>query len=173
MRLMDIGENALEINDILREMDGELTPELEARLDALLASGKDALDAAAWVLRSIAAEQELCEAEAKRYKERAGSKARELENLKGRMMFVVDAAFGGKLKTAKNTIWTQASGDTLSFDLAPDADLAKIAVDNSVFVRREYSLDKVALKNHYQAGDEIPHGIVVTENPGKRSLRVK
>jgi hypothetical protein len=171
--LIDIGETAMHIHDLLRESEGELTPELEAAMDNMLSNGQESLDAAAWVVRQLAGEQSVCEIEAKRYKERAASKERQVEALKGRMLFAVDAAFGGKLKTARNLIWGQDSAPTVGFDVAPDADLEQVAKDQPTFVRRKYELDKLALKRALDAGEAIPNAIAVTENPGKRSLRIR
>jgi len=95
------------------------------------------------------------------------------EKLRGRMGFALDAAFGGKLKTPDNTLWMQESPETLAIELAPDADLAKIAVDNSELVKHTYALDNQAIRNRYQAGDPIPAAITVTPQPGKRSLRTR
>jgi len=171
--LYDIGEDAMAINDLLREAEGELTPELEARLDALLADGANKLDAAAWVVRQLSGSAEACKLEAKRYRDRADAYERNVDALKARMLFVVETAFSGKLKTDRNTIWSQTSATTVSFDVAPDADLEKVAQENGVFVRRRYELDKLALKNYHDAGEPIPSEIVVTENPGKTSLRIR
>jgi hypothetical protein len=44
--LYDLAIEQREIYDILIENDGELTPELEARLDAVLRQSKDKVDAA-------------------------------------------------------------------------------------------------------------------------------
>ena len=173
MSLIDIGNEAIAINDALFEMQGELTPEMESALDALLAKGATALDAAAWVVRKLSGDAETCKGEAKRYRERGEGIERQIEALKGRMLFAVDAAFNGKLKTAQNTIYGQNSPATTGFELAPDADLAKIAETDSEFVRRRFELDKIALKNRYEAGDKIPDGIMVLENPGRRSLRMR
>jgi len=171
--LLDIGETAIKIQDALFESMGELTPELEAALDNLLSSGAEALDAAAWVVRKLTGEAETCKAEAKRYMDRAASFEKQAESLKARMLFAVDAAFSGKLKTTHNTIWGQNSPDTVGFEVAPDADLARIAETDSEFVRRKYELDKIALKNRFEAGDKLPDGIQVVTNPGKRYLRIR
>ena len=171
--LIDIGARAIAIQDALFELQGELTPEMEQALDALLAEGASALDAAAWVVRKLQSDEEACKAEAKRYHERGQSFARQAEALKARMLFALDAAFSGKLKTERNTIWGQTSPVTVGFEVAPDADLAEIANTDSELVRRKFELDKIACKNRYEAGDPIPGGIQVVENPGKRSLRLK
>ena len=174
--LIDIGEQAIRIQDALFESLGELTPETEQALDTLLAQGVEALDAATWVVRKLAADEEACKGEAKRYQERAGSFARQQEALKARMLFALDAAFAGKLKTERNTIWGQNSAPTVGFELAADADMEKLAHDFPTCVRAKYELDKIDLKHRYEAQETdwpVPPEIVVTQNPGKRSLRLK
>lgn len=171
--LIDIGETAMRIHDLLRESEGDLTPELEAAMDAMLANGRESLDAAAWVVRQLEGTQAVCELEAKRYKDRANSTQKQIDSLKSRMLFAIDTAFCGKLKTERNTIWAQTSADTVGFELKPDADMEQLAKENGIFVRRKYELDKIALRNHYDAGDELPPEIAVVENPGKTFLRIK
>ena len=97
--LMDVGIEAIAIQDALIEAQGELTPELESKLDALLANGADALDSAAWVVRKLTADAEACKEESLRYENRAKSFMGQVDFLKGRMLFALDAAFNGKLKT--------------------------------------------------------------------------
>ena len=97
--LMDVGIEAIAIQDALIEAQGELTPELESKLDALLANGAAALDSAAWVVRKLTADAEACKEESLRYENRAKSFMGQVDFLKGRMLFALDAAFNGKLKT--------------------------------------------------------------------------
>jgi hypothetical protein len=171
--LYEVGLEGATIEALLIEADGELTPELEARLDAFLASGKDKLTGAAMVVRGLEASAANCEAEAKRLKERAASFENNAKTLKGRMLFAVDAAFDGKVKTDLFTIWGQNSAATTSFDVAPDADLAKIAETMPGIVRTTLSLDKQVLKMKHDAGESLPPEIGVLENPGTRFLRIK
>ena len=171
--LIEVGEAGLKLEAMLYEAEGELPPELEAQMDAILAEGATALDNAAWVLRKLEGDAEFLKSEAARYKARADSLLAQRENLRGRVGFALDAAFSGKLKTERNTLWMQDSPDTLAVELAPDADLAQIAVDNSELVKTTYALDKTAIKRRYDAGDPIPNAINVTPQPGKRSLRMR
>ena len=171
--LIDVGLEAIAIQDALVENLGELTPELEAKLDALLANGAESLDSAAWVVRKLTADAEACKEESLRYENRAKSFMAQVDYLKGKMLFAVDAAFNGKIKTSKNTIWGQTSAPHVGFEVALWADIAKIAEENSVFVRKQYSLDKTALKQYYENGEPLPAEIQVTELPGTRFLRIK
>jgi len=169
MNLYDLTIEGAEINRILTENEGELTPELEARLDTILGEGKDKVEAAAMVVRSLEASYEACIAERDRLAERAKSYDAQVDKLKSRMLYAVDAAFGGKVKTDKFTIYGQNSADTVAFEVAPDADLSKI--DSSV-IRTTYALDKIALKDRYKAGT-VPPEVMATPMTGKRSLRIK
>jgi hypothetical protein len=171
--LIEIGEAGLRLQEILYEAEGELTPDTEALLDSILADGKEALDGAAWVLRAMEADADFLKSEAKRFTDRAKSIEAQRENLRARMGFLIDSTFSGKVKTEKNTLWMQSSPDTLQVELAPDADLHKIAADNSEFVKTTLALDNTAVKNRYLAGDVIPSAITVTPQPGKRSLRMR
>lgn len=171
--LIEVGEAGLRLQELLYEAEGELTPELESHMDDILKSGKEALDSGAAVLRRMDGEAEYLKAEAKRLTERAKSIEANREHLRARMGFAIDGAFGGKVKTEKNTLWMQSSPDTLAVELAADADLMKLNVNYSELVKKTYALDATAVKNRYQAGDVIPSAIVVTPQSGKRSLRMR
>lgn len=171
--LYDIGTAGIAIADALYESMGEITPEIEASIDSLLAQGEESLDAAAWVVRKLESDAETCKAEAKRYGDRSKAMEASAEALKGRMLFALDAAFNGKIKTAKNTIWGQDAKPGLSIELAPDADLAKLDITDSEFVKKTYAIDTTAVRNRFAAGDAIPSAIIVTEKPAKRFLRIK
>ena len=56
MQLYDIAPEGLVVSDLLTESEGELSPELEERLDNLLRAGKDKLEAAERVCRNLQAQ---------------------------------------------------------------------------------------------------------------------
>lgn len=171
--LFDIGTAGIAIQDAIYDSIGEITPEIEASIDALLADGSESLDGAAWVVRKLEADAEVCKAEAKRYSERGKALEASAEALKERMLFAVDAAFSGKIKTAKNTIWGQNAAPSLTIELAPDADLIALDVTDSELVKKTYALNTTAIRNRFSAGDPIPTAISVHENPPTRFLRIK
>lgn len=170
MTLYQVTTEGLELNDLLAQMDGELTPELEARFDAFLRTGKDKLNAAACVVRQMETDAEACKNEGNRLYERAAMFSREAEALKARMLAAVDAAFDGKVKTPLFTIWGQTSAPTISFEVAPDADLGKIDPD---LVRTKLELNKQRCMELHKGGDALPREIAVMERPGSRYLRIK
>ncbi len=173
MKLFEIGAEAIAIQDALYESIGELTPEIQQRIDTLLSEGADNMVAAAWIVTQLEADAELCKAEAARLKERAATIERNSESLKARMVFAVDSAFNGKLKTATRTIWAQNAAATLTIELAPDADLTKLELTDSEFVKKTLALNTTAIRNRFSAGDPIPSAITVKENPPTRYLRIK
>lgn len=171
--LYDITAKGMEIEDHLRANGGEIDPEFESWLDDFLAEGKDKIEAAACVVRSLEESANACLSEAKRLNERSSGFLKNADTLKQKMLCAVDSAFSGKLNTDYFTIWGQTSGETISFDVAADADLPSIQKVYPEIVRTKYELDKVELKNLYKSGQPIPEAISVQENPGKRYLRIK
>lgn len=170
MKLYEIPIEFAELESVLIERDGELTPELEKRFDDFLRAGKDKLEAGAMVVRGFEMEAEACEAEAKRLKERAGSLENNSQRLKRMILVALDAAFDGKVKTPLFTIWGQTSAPTTSIDVDPGTDLALLP---AAFVRVKHELVKDAIKSAVKAGEALPAEIIVTTLPGTRFLRIK
>lgn len=171
MKLYEIPIEANEIEATLADSAGELTPEVERRISDFLREGKDKIEAAAIVTNSLLDDAKLCKAEAERLLKRAAGLANAADRLKGLILFAVDEGFGGKVKTAKFTIWAQNSGDTVSFDCL---DIYQVAAVAPWAIRTSNpELDKKALKEARDAGLELPEAITVSEQPGTRYLRIK
>jgi Siphovirus Gp157 len=174
MRLYQIPLEAADIAAELAEHYGELTPEIEQRIAAFLADGKEKVEAAAMVVKSLEGDAEVCKAEAKRLLGRAEGLDRAADRLKGLILFAVDEGFGGRVRTELFTIWAQSSAATISFELKPDADIYLLSAQESWCVRmRDPELDRVALKEAVKAGRELPYCVTATENPGTRYLRIR
>ena len=171
MKLYDIPIEANEIETVLADSCGELTPEIEQRIAAFLRESKEKVEAAAMVALSLMDDADVCRQEADRLLKRAAGLEKGSQHLKGLMLFAVDEGFGGKIKTAKFTIWGQSSAATLSFELPPGADVHNVPLE---YLRmKDPELDKQALKAAYEAELPIPEQIVVSEKPGTRYLRIK
>jgi hypothetical protein len=173
LTLYDLSFEGLQIYDLLVENEGELTPELEQRLNAIMQSGPRVVEAAAMVTRSLEASADACANEAQRLAQRASRFHENAKQLKERMTMVVDLAFNGKIKTDKFTIYTQAAADNVIFDVAEGHDIEEILQANPALVRMKLELDKMALKERFKAGEAIPAAITFEVTPGKRSLRIK
>lgn len=170
MKLYEIPIEFAVLESALIEQDGELTPELEKRLDDFLRSGKDKIEGGAMVMRGLEMEAEACRTEAKRLTDRAGSLENNAGRLKKLVLYALDGAFGGKVKSALFTIWGQTSAPSTNLDLAPGVDLSELPAE---FVRVKRELAKDAIKEALKVGKKIPDEIIVSEVPGTRFLRVK
>lgn len=125
LQRLSLYEIALEgklIEDILIEGDGELTPETEARMDALLKSGAPKIEGACLIIKELEASEEAAAKEAKRMQARKQSFERNAEGLKARVALALDAAFSGKVKTERVTAYTQKSPDRLTAEFLAEPD---------------------------------------------------
>lgn len=174
MKLYEIPIEAMEIEQELAENYGELTPEIESRIAAFLGDGKDKIESAAMVVKSLESDAEVCQLEAKRLMERASGLNKAIDRLKGLVLVAVDSGFGGKLKTAKFTIWGQTSAPTTAFELRPGADIYELMISEPWCIRnRDPELDKIALRDAKKSGKALPPDITTLENDGTRFLRIK
>ena len=221
--LYDVAQEGADIQALLMENDGELTPELEERLDSLLKQGKDKLIAAVKVVRNIEANADNCLKEAatqseevERLKTRSASFTADAKRLKERILIAVDFAFGGKVKTDLFTIYGQNSPDTVAIELAPTFTLEQLKEAKPELVRTKLELEKKAIVEQHkqlkarlaELASNIPlaegqtlcdvlhevakedtelgrkaqqflddsecfEALIVTENPGVRTLRIK
>lgn len=169
MKLYDIAQEGLEIQDLLTESRGELTPELEQRMDALLRAGKDKMEAAAKVSRMLEADAKACAEEAKRLSDRSASLTKQAKSLKTRMALALQAAFGGKIKTAIFTIWCQTSADRKRVMVAPGVDLKQLQARRPDLVRTEFVLDEVAV----MTAADLPGELAVENVPGTLFCRIR
>ena len=171
MKLYELSAEAERLAMLLEQSEGELSPELEVEWNAFLAGGKEKLESAACILRSLQAQADACKAESTRLKARSASMEANADRLKTLMLAAVDGAFNGKLKTDLWTIYGQNSPPSATFELAADADLMRLPDE---FVKIEAPrLDTGALWEAWRHKQVLPDSVVVTEIPGKRSLRVR
>jgi hypothetical protein len=166
MQLYDIAMEGLVIGDLLTGNEGELTPELEARLDALLQAGTDKLEAAERVSRNLKSNAEACATEAKRLADRARSFERQNKALRSRMAVALEAAFGGKIRTSLFTIWCQRSAPTMRVNLAPNTNLDELRTRRPDLFRTEHIFDEVTAKSEHVLGNQLPAEVTVEDMPG-------
>jgi hypothetical protein len=181
IKLYDIPMEFAALEIALVEAEGELSPELEKQFDEFMRGGKDKIEAAAMVVRTLEAEAEMCgaqaqailESEVKRLKDRQQSHSNNASRLKALVLRAVDAAFDGKVKTSLFTIYGQTSAPTLSVDLAPEINIEDLEVTNPDLIRKKLELNKDAIKTAYKNGGELPDSLIVSEVPGTRFLRIR
>jgi hypothetical protein len=171
--LYDLSVEGLQIQQILEENEGELTTELEQRLDALMIEGPERIEAAAMVVRALEAQQQACIDEMQRLGQRGIGFGNNAKRLKERIRIALDCAFGGKVKTARFTIWNQTSAATVAFDLAEEFTPEMLAEDYPALVRTKVELNKTALKEAFERGESLPEAVHIEEIPGTRYVRIK
>jgi len=173
MNLYELSREGLEIQNALMEAQGELTPDVELRLDSLLAQGAESIEAAAMVVRGLEASAEACRAEVKRLSERAIMLEDQAERLKARMVFALDTVFGGKVKTKLFTVWSMSAGPGMHFELKPGKTLEDLEKDFPQAVRVKRELNISGLRELADEG-ELP-GELLDSWPvePKRFVRIK
>jgi hypothetical protein len=119
MTLYDVGLHGRLIEEALVESSGELTPELEARFDELLARGPEAIDAGAAIVRELVVSGEAAKEEAKRQTDRRTFFENNAKRLKARIRIAVDAAFSGKIKTKRFNLWTAKGRASVKVEFLP------------------------------------------------------
>ena len=155
LTLYDLSMEGVQIQDLLAENEGELTPELEARIDALMLAGPDKVEAAAMVVRNLESNAAACEVEVMRLAERAKSFHENSRRLKERIAITLDCAFGGKIKTPRFTVYTQSAPEHVAFDVAEGYTIEDVQSDDSTVVRVKKELDKIRLKELFMADQPL------------------
>lgn len=171
--LYDLTREGLEIFDMLSELQGELTPELEERLDRLMLQGPERIEAAAAVVRSLEHNATICEDEAQRLRERAKAWGAQADRLKLRMTKCLDAAFNGKVKTPTITVWTQKSPDRTVAELIPGVTPEMLHAERPDLVRVKMELDREKAVADYKARKPLPDLLLFEEKEGSRYVRLK
>jgi hypothetical protein len=171
--LYDLSAEGLAIFDLLEESLGELNPQLEARLDALMLEAPERMEAAAMVVRSLEANATACEAEAQRLRDRAKAFDGQVDRLKLRMTKCLDVAFNGKVKTPLFTVYTQKSADRTVAELVPGVTPEMLYQDRPDLVRVKYELDREKAVADFKAGKPLPDLILFEEKEGTRYVRIR
>lgn len=171
--LYELSLEGVQISDMLTENEGELTPEIERRLDDLMLEGPARMEAAAMVVKQLDANAMACEEEAKRLRERAKAFSANADRLKARMVIALDAAFNGKIKTPLFTIWAQNSAATTVVDLAPGFTPEMLYQEFPGLVRVKMELDRPKVLETHKAGGKLPETIFFGENEPTRYCRIK
>ena len=171
--LYSLAMDGVEIEMLLLESVGEITPDIQAKMDALLESGPPMIEAAAAVVRQLQLSAQIAEEESKRLRDRAKTFDAQAEKLKERMTIALDKAFGGKIKTPKWSIWTQKSADRLVADLVPGITPEMLYQERPDLVRVKMELDREKVVAEYKAAKPLPPLILFEEREGTRYVRIK
>jgi len=143
----------------LEESAGELTPDLEKRLQDLLQGGPEKLENAMKVCKSLEAQATAAKTEAQRLQDRAKSFDNQVERLRTLMLPALQA-LGGKVKTPLFSFFTQTRKNVL-FTLKPGFEIFELP---SKFWRAaDPELNKVELKKAEAAGETLPDCLAIVK----------
>ena len=145
MSLYDVSLEGKLIEELLTLYEGELTPELEERLDKLMTEGPQRIEAAAMVVRGLEATEAAIKDEETRLRERRLSFEKQANKLKERMVIACDSAFSGKVKTQLFTIWTQKAADSVEIALDEAFTIEHLEEDHPDLVKTVKSIDTTAV----------------------------
>lgn len=158
MNLYEIASKKLEILQAVQDLEGELTPELEADLTAIEVAMDEKLKACCCVLKNLDALAELHAAEIKRLTERKRAIEARHERLKE---WVAKSA---PEEGWSNGVHTLAWRKSKSVEVEIDAE--KLPLE---FSRMKFEANKTAIKEAIEAG-AVVEGCKLVE---KKSLQVK
>ncbi len=173
MSLYEIGIEGQEIELLLTENLGEITPEIEARMDALLAGGPDKMDAAAAVWERLENQMNFCKRKADEYAAKAGRFERDMKGLEARMQYALTNAFNGNLRTPSHNYWLGKSAGSTTIEVAADADLISLEKEDAEVVKHTRSLDTATIRNRLKLGLPIPNAVKIESFPGTKYLMFK
>lgn len=155
LSLFELVEQGQQLLAELDDADGELTPELAQRLDALMGSIETKAEVYKALYLSFSGEAEACERLASVYTQRAAQKRRRAESLKTRLFDAMQSLNCKKVGGPTGGARIQANG-AASLELAlAEEELVKKLPDELVEVRRVLRKDEI--KKRLAAGESVPH----------------
>lgn len=163
LSLYDLADAQVSIDDLLDESGGELTPEIEERLEAIRGQFNDKVDRICELRQNRIRAAEACEAEAKRLSKRAEAAKRGADSLKTYLMSGLIRAGMAKLKTAKWTVWIQKSPASIRWTKA----LEELPIG---FRRITVAADIEQAQALRKEGKALPDGFVVEQGEHIRIL---
>lgn len=155
LRLHEIVSELDEIGELIAEAGGELSPELEARLDALEGAWTTKVENIALFVKESEANAEAAGTEAARLAAIQKHFATKAKGLKDYLLFFMRRGGHQNLKTPRVRVWEQRNGRpsikcTLAPELMPEA-----------FRRVVVSVDTQLAYEEWKQGNALPDGFVV------------
>lgn len=173
--LWQIGEDRDRLYELVADLEGELTPEIEAQLDALGFAADEKIERTAIVIRRLEAESRAVNEEAQRLSERASARVNRAKSLKSYLEREMARLGKEKVEGLTATVAMQKNGPSVKGDLAPDQVKAlwDKGGDSAGFVRytpASFALDKKVVIEAHKKGYRIPDGLTVEQT---KSLRIR
>lgn len=159
MRLYDLEAAEQALLDEIAEAEGELTPELEAKMFALHADAVAALENAARYVKTLDAEADVFRQEAQRCAARRGTLEKKAERIKALALDWMERHGMERAKGKTLSLWRDQGRPSC---VVVNADL--IPAQYRVVVPETFSVDKAAVIEAAKAGVEVP-GVTVERKP--------
>lgn len=157
--LWAITDELAEVGALIADGDGELTPELEARLDSLEGALEGKVERIALFIRESETLADGAKAEKDRLAAIEKAHRRKVDGLKEYLLRCLPAAGRERVETAKVRVRLQKSG-TPSIDYRGDLDALPPSFVRVVPESR--AVDKKAITQAIRDGEPMPEGVVVS-----------
>jgi hypothetical protein len=156
MKLYEIANEYRDIDALLDESGGELTPEIEQALAALDTALEAKVDAICGVIRERDADLDGLKLEIDRLKDRAKAVENGTSGLRLYLRDCLERSGKAKVKTPRFTVWqAEASQPTIRYD----GDPANLSPE---FVRTKVEIDGKYAQLCVKVGMPLPEGFTVT-----------
>lgn len=168
--LYELTVEAKWILDCLEFNAGELTPEMELDIAAIMSESKEKMIGAVHVRQLLSNRSRVLREEIARLKDRDGATAKQSEKLNSLINSCLETVWSGKLETDFFTLYQQQNPPSHIVETSPDADLSSLPDE---FVKKEISIRHKAVIDLWKQTGKPPAGFTVQEIPGKKGLRVR
>lgn len=155
---------AAELRMLLEAGEGELTPEIEQRIDAFLDDSEDKLDRHRAVIADFSKRAELYDAEVKRLTERSRMLKRVVYRVKELAKVVLDGRVqlhgwedGRKVETEAGIVYLNRTKALVIPDEAAFQDAYRT---HPKYIKRSTSINKAAVKDAIKAGEAVAHALM-------------
>lgn len=155
---------AAELRMLLEAGEGELTPEMEERIDAFLDDSENKLDRHRAVIADFSKRAELYDAEVKRLTQRSRMLKRVAYRVKELAKVVLDGRVqlhgwkdGRKVETESGIVFLKRTKALVIPDEAAFQDAYRT---HPKYIKRSTSIDKAAVKKAIESGTEVPHATI-------------
>lgn len=162
--LYEITADMAELQDAILENGGELTPEMEMRLDQLAGEVlPEKVDGYCRIIAEFDGEADMLKAEIDRLSAKVTARVNASDRLRKNLMAAFERIGETKIKTA-----------LFSVSVCKNS-MPSVAVDDATtlpptYQRIKIEADKIALVKDWKAGEAMPNGVVVEQ---KYHLRIK
>jgi hypothetical protein len=164
LTLYGIADDLLAIEDALIEAGGELTPDIEAALDAVEGAWEDKVERVVRVILNAQANVEARRAEAERLDRLAANAERTVKGLKTYLHRQMERTGKTRTETAFCKVWVQKNG-------RPSIQWTRDVRELPAIYRREtIEPDGTRIYEAWKAGTPLPEGFKVEHNS---HLRIK